>query len=121
LKSVLGSPASLENVEFSSAEERWRNQSALDAALQALIMAHDAAPLAALSQERGIAASPVLSTHDLANDEALAEEDFFTHVTHPLWGWRRLVGLPWRFVGEARVPLGSLRCWVMLSSNGEGR
>jgi hypothetical protein len=49
----------------------------------------------------------VLSTHDLANDEALAEEDFFTHVTHPLWGRRRLVGLPWRFVGEARVPLGS--------------
>jgi crotonobetainyl-CoA:carnitine CoA-transferase CaiB-like acyl-CoA transferase len=49
----------------------------------------------------------VLSTHDLANDEVLAEEDFFTHVTHPLWGRRRLVGLPWRFVGEARVPLGS--------------
>lgn len=121
LKSVLGSPASLENVEFSSAEERWRNQSALDAALQALIMAHDAAPLAALSQERGIAASPVLSTHDLANDEALAEEDFFTHVTHPLWGWRRLVGLPWRFVGEARVPLGSPPLLGDAQSNGEGR
>lgn len=107
LKSVLGNPKSLENVEFSTAEGRWRNQSALDAALRTLITKHDATTLTTLLQEHGIAASPVLSTHDLANDEVLAEEDFFTHVTHPLWGRRRLVGLPWRFVGEARVPLGS--------------
>jgi crotonobetainyl-CoA:carnitine CoA-transferase CaiB-like acyl-CoA transferase len=107
LKRVFGDPTSLEDVEFSTVEGRWRNQSALDSALQALITKHDATALATLLQEHGIAASPVLSTHDLANDEVLAEEDFFTHVTHPLWGRRRLVGLPWRFVGDARVPLGS--------------
>lgn len=107
LKSVLDNPESLEVVEYSTAEERWRSQSALDTDLQALIIERDAIALTLLLQEHGIAASPVLSTHDLANDEVLAEEDFFTHVTHPLWGRRRLVGLPWRFHGEARVPLGS--------------
>jgi crotonobetainyl-CoA:carnitine CoA-transferase CaiB-like acyl-CoA transferase len=107
LMSVLGGPASLENLEFSSVEGRWRNQKALDAALQVSIAQHDATTLTDSLQERGIAASPVLSTHDLANDQVLAGEGFFAYVTHPLWGRRRLVGLPWRFVGDGRIPLGS--------------
>jgi crotonobetainyl-CoA:carnitine CoA-transferase CaiB-like acyl-CoA transferase len=107
LQSVLGEPTSLQDNEYSTHEGRWRNQRALDADLQAILLEHDAATLTERLQQAGVAASPVLSTHDLANDPYLADEDFFIHVTHPLWGRRRLVGIPWRFVGEARIPLGS--------------
>ncbi len=107
LKSVLGNPASLEAAEYATREGRWRHQARLDADLQALMIEFNADVLSAQLQGRGVAASPILTTHDLANDEFLAEQDFFTHVTHPLWGHRRLVGIPWRFVGEERVALGS--------------
>ena len=104
---VLGRPASLLAAEYANFEGRWRKQGALDRDLQVVLVEHDAFALSERLQERGVAASPVLSTHDLANDPFLAEDDFFVHVTHPLWGRRRLLGLPWRFVGEARIPLGS--------------
>jgi crotonobetainyl-CoA:carnitine CoA-transferase CaiB-like acyl-CoA transferase len=107
LRSVLGDPGSLSGEEYSTSERRWRNQSALDADLQELVRELDATSLTERLQDRGVAASPIYSTHDLANDDYLATQDFFTFVTHPLWGRRRLIGLPWRFVGEARISLGS--------------
>jgi len=65
-----------------------------------------AAILAAELRAAGIAAEEVLGPHDLPEVEQLASRDFFTRVTHPEWGERRLVGIPWRPYGQPAIPLG---------------
>jgi crotonobetainyl-CoA:carnitine CoA-transferase CaiB-like acyl-CoA transferase len=52
-----------------------------------------------------IQASMVLQAADLVADPHLALRGFFGEVDHALWGTRRLIGLPWRIVGERPIPL----------------
>lgn len=57
--------------------------------------------------EHGVPASSVLSGERLIDDPHLRDRDFFPRVRHedPDMGWIRVVGVPWRFVGEEPVPL----------------
>lgn len=64
-----------------------------------------AAILAAELRAAGIAAEEVLGPHDLPEVEQLVSRDFFTRVTHPEWGERRLVGIPWRPYGQPPIKL----------------
>ncbi|OBI72462.1 carnitine dehydratase [Mycobacterium asiaticum] len=55
----------------------------------------------------GVRAATVQRAEDLINDPHLVVRGFFPEVTHPdpEIGTARLVGLPWRFVGDGPVPL----------------
>lgn len=64
-----------------------------------------AASLAHKLRLAGIDACMVMAAEDLIADEHLLNRGFFAAVTHEEWGTRRLIGLPWRFVGEDPVPL----------------
>lgn len=50
---------------------------------------------------------PCATPADLVDSPHLAERGFFAPVTHPDWGERRLVGIPWRRYGEPPFPLGT--------------
>jgi crotonobetainyl-CoA:carnitine CoA-transferase CaiB-like acyl-CoA transferase len=65
-----------------------------------------ASDLAGELRDVGVMAERVLDAADLLVCEQLAAREFFVPVEHPEWGQRRLVGLPWRQFGEARLPLG---------------
>jgi crotonobetainyl-CoA:carnitine CoA-transferase CaiB-like acyl-CoA transferase len=69
----------------------------LDLALREVFGTVDATSITSLLRSLGIFARPVLSHVDVISDP-----DF----RHPLWGRRRLLGLPWQFVGEERSELG---------------
>ena len=79
---------------------------ALDGVLAALTATHEAGALADRLQAGGVPASAVLVPAELIEDPHLAARGFFTPVEHPVWGLRRLIGLPWQFVGEGPLALG---------------
>ena len=56
-------------------------------------------------QRRGIPSAPVYSAHDLIALPHLLERGMFPLVDHPVWGRRRITGLPWREVGDAPFTL----------------
>jgi crotonobetainyl-CoA:carnitine CoA-transferase CaiB-like acyl-CoA transferase len=107
LKEALGVPTSLEAKEFSSKVLRQKNQQLLDSAMQLLISDLDGAGLSASLQALGVPASLMLVPDELVADPYLSQEKFFGKVEHPQWGEHCLLGLPWRFFGEPRFPLGS--------------
>jgi crotonobetainyl-CoA:carnitine CoA-transferase CaiB-like acyl-CoA transferase len=48
----------------------------------------------------------VCSVGDLLTDPQLVSRDFFSQVEHPEWGRRRIIGIPWRPVGQPSIALG---------------
>lgn len=56
--------------------------------------------LEGLLQDARIPASRIATAEDLVDDPHLSARRFFRTVEHPLLGQRRLIGLPWRFVGR---------------------
>jgi crotonobetainyl-CoA:carnitine CoA-transferase CaiB-like acyl-CoA transferase len=77
-------------------------------ALDVLSALADGASAASLTHKlrlAGIDGCVVMAAEDLIVDDHLLDRGFFAPVTHEEWGTRRLVGLPWRFVGEGPVPL----------------
>jgi crotonobetainyl-CoA:carnitine CoA-transferase CaiB-like acyl-CoA transferase len=55
---------------------------------------------AAALQRAGVAASPVMSFADLAEDHHVAERQVFAEVTHPELGRQRVMRAPWRLSQE---------------------
>ena len=53
----------------------------------------------------GVPATVVADAEGLLDDEQLAAFGLYVEVDHPEWGRRRIVGVPWRFVGEPTVAL----------------
>jgi crotonobetainyl-CoA:carnitine CoA-transferase CaiB-like acyl-CoA transferase len=55
----------------------------------------------------GVSAAPVLSAEEVVADPHLAARGFFPEIAYPDpdIGTARLVGLPWRFVGQGPIPL----------------
>jgi crotonobetainyl-CoA:carnitine CoA-transferase CaiB-like acyl-CoA transferase len=64
-----------------------------------------AAKLAATLRAVGVVAEEVLPAPRLVEVEQLVERGFFTEVEHPVWGRRRIVGLPWRPYGGPPISL----------------
>lgn len=54
----------------------------------------------------GVPSAEVLDARGVTENPVLAERGFFVPVEHPEWGTRRLIGLPWRFVGSQPFRLG---------------
>jgi crotonobetainyl-CoA:carnitine CoA-transferase CaiB-like acyl-CoA transferase len=106
LKAALGNPPELDDDRFASPDSRWADHAALDDALGALTAGHQAAALADRLQAAGVPASAVLLPADLIEDPHLEARGFFTGVEHPVWGRRRLIGLPWQVLGEGPLALG---------------
>lgn len=106
LKSVLGEPALLCSPAFDTTAGRTEHRKQLNAALDDVLVAFRAEEVERLLQGVGVAASVVASPAALAVDAHLVHRGFFRSVKHPLWGRRRLIGLPWRFEGEEPFSLG---------------
>jgi crotonobetainyl-CoA:carnitine CoA-transferase CaiB-like acyl-CoA transferase len=64
-----------------------------------------AAKLAASLRAVGVVAEEALPAPRLVEVAQLIDRDFFTEVEHPIWGRRRIVGLPWRAFGARSIAL----------------
>jgi crotonobetainyl-CoA:carnitine CoA-transferase CaiB-like acyl-CoA transferase len=106
LKKVLHDPAALRAPEFDAASSRAACQADLNRLLDKLLSTFSADYLERSFQDAGVSASVVATAERLVTDTHLADRQFFREVEHPLWGRRRLIGLPWRFVGHEPFSLG---------------
>jgi crotonobetainyl-CoA:carnitine CoA-transferase CaiB-like acyl-CoA transferase len=97
---VLGDPETLRMPHYSTVAGRKDAADALDREIESIVEGSSAPTLARELQDAGVPASVVLAAGDLVADEHLAARGFFPEVEHPLWGRRRIIGLPWRFVGR---------------------
>ena len=75
--------------------------------LAGLVAAASADDVSARLSTSGLRAAAVQRAEDLISDPHLAIRGFFPEIAHPDpdIGTARLVGLPWRFVGQGPVPL----------------
>jgi crotonobetainyl-CoA:carnitine CoA-transferase CaiB-like acyl-CoA transferase len=97
---VLDDPEQLRTPQYATAAGRRDDADALDREIETVLEGRSASSLARELQEAGVPASVVLTAADLVADEHLAQRGFFPEIEHPLWGRRRLIGIPWRFVGQ---------------------
>lgn len=107
LCATLDDPAALTDERFASARSRTDNEPQLDRALRDTVAGADALKLIAALQDAGVAAAQVMAPEDIVADRHLRTRGFFRPVTHPEWGMRRLVGVPWRIVGTPAFALGA--------------
>jgi crotonobetainyl-CoA:carnitine CoA-transferase CaiB-like acyl-CoA transferase len=107
MAAALGNPASLLDGRFAHEAGRFAARAELDLALERELSGHTEAELAARFRQRGILCEPMLTPQQLTEDAHLAERGFFTPVTHPELGTRRVIGIPWRPAGTGAIPLGS--------------
>jgi crotonobetainyl-CoA:carnitine CoA-transferase CaiB-like acyl-CoA transferase len=88
--------------------ERWpdldarrREHDAIDEAITAWSELHDHQHAAALLQQAGVPASPVLANWEVVSDPHLYERGYWVELVHPESGVERWEGMPWRF---SRLP-----------------
>jgi crotonobetainyl-CoA:carnitine CoA-transferase CaiB-like acyl-CoA transferase len=91
---------------LASAEARLEQRRVLDEHVGAATSSRGAGELAAELRAAGIAAEQVLTPGDLLTSPHLVARGFFTEVEHPVWGRRRLVGIPWQPFGGPAIALG---------------
>jgi len=106
LLDALDRPAALADPAWTGAD-RCAARAAIDAALAPVLGGSDAAALLAALDAHRVRAAAVLGGHDLVTDHHLATRGFFPEIDHPdpELGRERLVGLGWRFVGDAPLAL----------------
>ena len=107
VQGVLGNPSELAVPMFNSPERPGEDRRALANLMAALVCSSDPAVLLDSFRRADVAASRVLAVAELVEDPHLRARGFFAPVDHPVWGERRLVGMPWRFSGEAPIALGA--------------
>jgi crotonobetainyl-CoA:carnitine CoA-transferase CaiB-like acyl-CoA transferase len=91
---------------FRDAAGRYEQRHVLDAQLADALRTRAAADLAAELRSVGVAAEEVMGAPALLESNQLASRGFLTEVEHPIWGRRRLVGVPWRPAGGPALALG---------------
>jgi crotonobetainyl-CoA:carnitine CoA-transferase CaiB-like acyl-CoA transferase len=91
---------------FDFAADRHARRDVLDRHLAAATGAHSSACLAAMLRSAGVVAEPVVGPSELTADPHLIDRGFFSTVSHPDWGPRQLVGIPWRRCGSSPLSLG---------------
>jgi crotonobetainyl-CoA:carnitine CoA-transferase CaiB-like acyl-CoA transferase len=87
------------DARFASAQQRKRNENELDAIITAWTHPRDRWEITELLQAAGVAAIPVMSSKDLAEDSHLAQRGFFPQLDHPEVGRRIHTGIPWTMSG----------------------
>jgi crotonobetainyl-CoA:carnitine CoA-transferase CaiB-like acyl-CoA transferase len=105
LDAALDTP-SLRAPEFATGEARFGCRGGLDALIAAVTAAWEPDALARALRAAGVPAERVGAAPGLIADEHLAARGFFPEVEHPLWGRRRLIGVPWRPYGAGAAALG---------------
>lgn len=93
LVALIGSPA-LDAPDLRSPSERHGRHDAIDAAIASWTVARDAHEVAALLQEAGIAAGPVLSNLEMVADPHLRARGMIVPIDHPDAGTREFPGFP---------------------------
>jgi crotonobetainyl-CoA:carnitine CoA-transferase CaiB-like acyl-CoA transferase len=116
VKACLGNPEALDHAEWLTAAGRAADQDKLDIALEAEVSRFPAGELVEQLTDKQVLASPVYSVPELvAAGGGVLDAAYRPQVDHPLWGRRRLLGLPWTFADgrpvEIKPPptLGSAR------------
>ena len=105
LLTVLDSPP-LRAPGFADSEDRFARRHDLDRLVAAATGVRAALELAAALRAAGVPAEVVVAAPELVADAHLTARAFFPEVEHPVWGRRRLIGLPWRPYGTEPYPLG---------------
>jgi crotonobetainyl-CoA:carnitine CoA-transferase CaiB-like acyl-CoA transferase len=96
LCAVMGQPALAIDPRFATLEARRTNEDELTGIIADFTRDRDKHELAEQLQRAGVAAAPVQTPKDLAEDEYLAYRGFFTELDHPDAGRHRHPGLPIR-------------------------
>ncbi|PII37717.1 hypothetical protein T190_31835 [Sinorhizobium meliloti CCBAU 01290] len=91
---TMGRPELSADPRFFDLERRRVNEDELTRLIAAWTAGEDKHELAARLQAAGVAAAPVQTPRDLAEDPYLAYRGFFTELQHPDAGWHKHPGLP---------------------------
>jgi crotonobetainyl-CoA:carnitine CoA-transferase CaiB-like acyl-CoA transferase len=105
-RKAVGDPVALREADLRAAPSRFAHQAELDRIIDDHLSRFRPDELEHLLHECGVPAAVVASAEQLAHDCHLEERGFFREVEHPVWGRRRLVGLPWRVAHERPFDLG---------------
>jgi crotonobetainyl-CoA:carnitine CoA-transferase CaiB-like acyl-CoA transferase len=106
LLDVLGRPSALARAAWDEQSARWSDRAEIEALLTSELADADVDELDRLLADARVPAIPVHCAADLLGDAHLEARGFFPHIDHPDpdIGDARIVGMPWRMVGEG--PLG---------------
>jgi crotonobetainyl-CoA:carnitine CoA-transferase CaiB-like acyl-CoA transferase len=96
---AIDQPALASDPRFASPVQRKRNEDELDAIVTTWTASRDRWEVTEALQAAGIAAIPVMSSKDLAQDAHLAHRGFFPDLEHPEVGRRVHTGIPWKMSG----------------------
>jgi crotonobetainyl-CoA:carnitine CoA-transferase CaiB-like acyl-CoA transferase len=91
--------------QFALSDRREADRLELDDHLASAFEKEDSKYWSAELRSRGIFAERVASVTDLISDAHLNDRGYFVAVDHPVWGRRRLLGMPWRPVGANAIEL----------------
>jgi benzylsuccinate CoA-transferase BbsF subunit len=100
LAGALGDPDWMAEVDLATLLGRATDIDFVEARLAEETRLHRAEHLAAELQRRGVAASPVQTSRDVAGDRQLASRGFWRQVDHPEMGTLTVNGPPFLAVGE---------------------
>jgi crotonobetainyl-CoA:carnitine CoA-transferase CaiB-like acyl-CoA transferase len=91
--------------EFQTVESRVSRRVELESIIGRVLYAANAEDLFLRLQSVGVRACPVWTGKELCDNPQLLYRRFFRRISNVTVGSRRIVGLPWSFVGEERVSL----------------
>jgi crotonobetainyl-CoA:carnitine CoA-transferase CaiB-like acyl-CoA transferase len=94
--SVIGRPELAEDPRFATLQARKAHEDEVERAVEEWTRMHDPYDAARQLQAAGVAAYPVHSNKDLAEDPHLNARRFFSLKQHPVVGVRKHTGIPWR-------------------------
>ncbi len=96
LSEIMGQPALAKDPRFHNAPARKKNESELDAIIEAWTRERDRDRVVAQLLKAGIAAAPSRDARDLYADPHLKARGAFVNVNHATLGELELIGTPWR-------------------------
>lgn len=97
LCAALGEPEWAGDGRFATTEARQRHRAALDRLIATRTANYDKHELAALLQQQGVAAAPVLSVEEGRGDPHFQARELYLPCDHPMFGPGAVVGSPWHF------------------------
>jgi crotonobetainyl-CoA:carnitine CoA-transferase CaiB-like acyl-CoA transferase len=92
---------------FATPAGRFEQRAELDRLLADATRERVGPELAVDLRHAGVPAEVVVGAADLIASAHLESRGFLTTVEHPVWGRRRLVGIPWRSYGGPAIALGA--------------
>ena len=102
---MMGQPSWAEDERYATRAARQENIDGLWELLAAWTRGRSKFEIAREGQRRRIPCFPVNTIEDLMRDQHLEERQFFVPIDHPVAGYLKLPGVPYR-LSDARVPAG---------------